>query len=307
MIRLVLATLLFCLAGAAALNVVALGAEQDKGSAADAIETPGQVFALATHQAIGAPTKFDIDNQATVRLLDDLIIIPQNPASKLLAVANYPILPGFEGLLFGSDGIQTAGLIRFVPVGFVDSDVTLTWSVDDMLASMNDEVQRGNPNRLKNKQQELEARRWVLPPHYNPKTHQLAWAALIVPKSAPPETDGEITYHAIEFGREGYLSLTFVSSVEKAEYISRMINTFLLGLTFVPGKAYADATPTDSRAPGGLAAVMGVGSLHKAGTTTHFLSGDRLIPGAGTGVAAVGALSLLLYIRRHLRRESRRT
>jgi hypothetical protein len=120
------------------------------------------------------------------------------------------------------------------------------------------------------------------------------------------ESDGEVAYHAVGFGREGYVALTFVSGLQKAEDTDRMMNDFLEGLNFRPEKAYGDALPTDRQAPNGLAGAMGTESLHKAPAHIDLLAGDSVVPVTGGVVAAVGALSLLLYVRRHMRREARR-
>jgi uncharacterized membrane-anchored protein len=175
-----------------------------------------------------------------------------------------------------------------------------------MLASLNDEVERGNAARVKASREAREARRWVAPPRYNAETHQLTWAALIVPKSEPRESDGEITYNAIEFGREGYIEVSVVTSVQKAEEVGRMMDSFLAGLTFLPGKTYGDTQPADHRSSSGLAGAMGLASLHKAEINTGFWSSDIVVPVAGGVVAAIGALALILYIYKHMRRQSRR-
>jgi uncharacterized membrane-anchored protein len=270
-------------------------------------ETPAQILALALREAIGAPARADIGDQATVRLSEELLILPRDPAAKLLAVERIAVPANFVALLLGADGMEEPGFVQFIPSGFIDASAALAWSAEDMLASLNDTVSRGNPDRVKNQHQALEARRWVLPPHYNPTSHRLTWAALILPVTAPRESDGEVAYHAVGFGREGYVALTFVSSLQKAEDTDRMMNDFLEGLNFRPGKAYGDAVPTDKQAPNGLAGAMGIDSLHKASVHNHFLTGDSVVPVAGGVVAAVGALSLLLYIRRHMRREARRS
>jgi uncharacterized membrane-anchored protein len=287
-------------------STVALGASPDKDSIADMFESPTQVIASALHQAIGAPARADIVDQATVRLSEDFIIIPRERAAKLLTVAAKPFSPDIQALLLGSDGVEAPGIIRFVPAGFINSDAALAWTADDMLSSLDDTVALGNPDRAKKNQQPREARGWVLPPHYDPEAHQLSWAALIVPKSAPRETDGETTYHAIGFGREGYIELTVVSSMQKADKIAHMANNFLNGLDFRAGKGYGDVLPADRRASAGLAGAMGIESLHKARVRSNFWGSDKMIPVAGAIVATIGALSLLIYIRRHLRREARR-
>jgi uncharacterized membrane-anchored protein len=270
------------------------------------LETPDQVFKSAMRQSVGAPARADIGEQATVRLSEGLMMVPRAPAARLLRVSKLAVPANFEALLVGSEGMDAPGIIRFVPAGFIDSNAALAWTADDMLSSLKDTVERGNPDRAKHDLLEREARRWVRAPHYDPETHQVSWAALILPKSAPRDSDGEITFHAIGFGREGYVELTVVTDMQKAEVIGQMVDDFLFGLNFQPGKSYVDVLPTDARAPAGLAGAMGLVSLHKAESGAGLLAGDTVVPAAGGIVAAVGALSLFIYIRRHLRREARR-
>jgi uncharacterized membrane-anchored protein len=193
-----------------------------------------------------------------------------------------------------------------VPAGFIDSDAALRWTAGDFLSSLQDTVAHGNAARVKQNLEDREARRWVRAPRYNPETHQLSWAALILPTSAPRESDGEVTFHAISFGRDGYIELTVLTSLEKATEIGQMADSFLDGLTFRPGKRYGDVLPADKRAPGGLAGAMGLDSLHKAQSDSAFWTSDVIIPVVGGIVAAIGAFSLFIHIRRHLRREARR-
>jgi uncharacterized membrane-anchored protein len=274
--------------------------------AADQAATLDKAFAAALHQSIGSPARADIGDQASVRLADDLIFVPAAPAAKLLAVSHQEVPADFVGLLIGSEGMDAPGILRFVPAGFIDANAALAWTADDMLASLNDTVQRDNRDRSDKDLPELEARRWIRPPHYNPETPQLSWAALVLPKSAPRESDGSVTYNAIGFGRNGYLQLTVVASMQKADIIGQMEDGFLDGLSFRPGKAYGDALPTDRRAPDGLAGTMGIETFHKAPVSGGLFGADTVVPLAGGTVATIGAFSLLIYIRRHLRREARR-
>lgn len=287
-------------------SVTMAATSSDEAAATGLLETPDQVYRSALLQAVGAPAKTDIGDRATLRLADGLAFIPRAPAIRLLAVRNQSVPSDFEGILVGPDGMDAQGTVRFVPAGFVDSDAALAWTDDDMLASLNDTLSRTNKDRTQQRLEEQEARRWVVPPHYNPETHQIAWSALIVPKSAPREADGEIRYHAIAFGRDGYVEIGIVTSLEKADDVGQIVTGFLAGLTFRPGHAYGDAVPSDRRAVGGLAAAMGIDSLHKAVSGDTFLSGDRVIPLAGGLVAAIGAISLFFYVHRYLRRRARR-
>ncbi|HEY1412742.1 MAG TPA: DUF2167 domain-containing protein, partial [Rhodopila sp.] len=209
-------------------------APSNPGPADNALETPDMAFSAALRQAIGAPARADLGDQATERLDEDLLIVPKAPAARLLTAANREVPADFVALLLGPDGMDMPGVIRFVPVGFVDANAALAWSADDFMASLEDTVERRNPDRVARNLEERSARRWVAPPKYDPETHQISWAALILPKTAPRESDGEITFHAIAFGREGYIALTMVTSVQKADAVGHMVDVFLAGLNFRP-------------------------------------------------------------------------
>jgi uncharacterized membrane-anchored protein len=297
--RFVLAALLSILIGSTARAA-------PPGDSPQLLETPDQAYVSALRQAIGAPARAELANEAAARLEENLAIVPKDPAIHLLTVLERDIPPDFIGLLLGADGIDAPGMIRFVPAGFIDADGALRWTPDDMLASLNDTVAHANPARVKANQEPREARRWIVPPHYNPELHQLSWAALILPQSAASGSDGEITYHAIGFGRDGYVEVSVVTSVQGADEIGRMLDMFLAGLNFLPGKAYGDVQPADRRSPNGLAGAMGLDSLHAAALDTSFWASDMVVPVVGSAVAATGALGLLIYIYRHMRRLRRR-
>lgn len=290
-----------------ALQASALAAQDDQATASALLNTPDQVFTDVLHQSIGAPARADLGPEAAVRLGNDLLIIPHDPAVRMLAVEGKTPPPGFLALLMGSAGLDAVGTVRFVPAGFVDSDSIRQWTAADMLDSLSETVERGNADRISEGLPERQVRRWIRPPHYDPAAHTVSWAALIVPKSAPRESDGETIFHGLAFGRDGYIELTIPASVEQAYTVSGMVETFLMGVSFRPGKAYPPPQDAPPHQPGaGLAAAMGMDSLHKVRDQGSFWTSDLLMPGVGAGVAGVGAISLFFYIQRHLRRIARR-
>jgi uncharacterized membrane-anchored protein len=305
--RFVLAALVAALVGTADLaGTVAVAASPDQASPPAMLETADQAYASALRQATGGPARADLAGEATVRLEQNHLLVPKEPAARVLTIMSRDVPPDFVGLLLGAEGMEAAGMIRFVPAGFVSADEAMSWSADDMLASLNDTVEHANAVRLKANIESREARRWVSPPRYNPETHQLSWAALVVPKTAPRGSDGETTFHAIGFGRDGYIELSVVTSVQKADEVERFVAAFLGGLNFMPGKAYSDVQPSDKRSAAGLAGAMGLDSLHKMEADTSFWTSDTVVPVVGSVVAAIGALGLVIYVYRHMRRLRRR-
>ncbi len=263
-------------------------------------------FADLVHEAIGAPARVDIGEQATLRLSEDLFFIPRVPAERLMLAIGRPVPPDLEGLLLGPNGVEMAGIVRFVPAGFIDADVMLTFTPDDVLASLQETVTRGNAQREQRGLPPLEARAWVKPPHYDPETHQLNWAALIVPATAPADSGGEVEFDAIAFGADGYVQLSVSAPVEKADEVENLTRGFLAGVSFMRGDGYDDTVASTPRVENGLAKAMRMDSLHKAPVRLSKYFADDVIPVAGAIVAAIGALSLFIYFLRHMRREARR-
>ena len=268
--------------------------------------SPAQVSADAIRQALGAPMRADLGTEAAVRLHEDLLLVPHDPAVRLLTVQHKPIPPDFVALTT-AQGLEAPGYVHFVPSGFIDSNEALAWTPEDYLDSLQDTVKRENQERAKQNQEPLEARRWIRPPHYDPDNHLLSWAALILPVSSPRESDGQIVFHGLAFGRDGYIELTVDTSEEDADAVGTMIDTFLLGVAFNPGKTYADFQKGDPMAPKGLAGAMGIDTLHKARDHGSFWSSDIMMAVVGGLMTLIGAAALFLYIQRYMRRLARRS
>jgi uncharacterized membrane-anchored protein len=310
-IRRCLAALVFCALAATASAASKAPDPQTPAAAGQdnisgPVETPAQVFADAMRQSIGGPARADLGPEATVRLAEGQLIVPRDPAARLLKINDKTFPPDLLALLMTSQGLEAPGYIRFVASGYVNADSALAWTADDYLDSLRDTIEAENAEREKKGLAPREARRWIRPPHYNAEAHTLTWAALIIPKSAPRESDGEIVFYGLAFGREGYLQVAVPSSVEQADDVGSMVDAFLRGVAFRPGKTYIEYQSGDPRSPAGLAGTMGIDKLHKARDQSRFFSSDVLIPAVGALVATIGAISLFFYVQRHMRRLARR-
>ena len=263
--------------------------------------------AVATHGMIGPPSIVELGDQATLRLSADLYFVPTAAAEKLIQAMGQPVPPDFLGLLLGPDGLDMAGAVRFVPAGLVDTDAILGFTPGDILASLQATVDRENKARESQPlARPFQARGWVQPPHYDAKSHQLTWAALVLPASEPRGSEGTVIFNAVAFGRDGFIRLAVVGDVERAAKAEQMTSAFLDGLSFNPGHRYQDAVATTPHAENGLAKAMDLDSLGKAPVHVRSILSGRLVPVAGGVVAAIGAVSLCLFFLRYMRRETRR-
>ncbi len=158
MIRRCLAVLAFCVIAA-----TASAAPKAQDDAPGLLNTPDQIFADAMRQSVGGPARADLGPEATVRLDEGLLVIPRDPAVRLLKVSNKDFPPDLLALLMSSQGLELPGYIRFVASGYVDADAALGWTADDFLDSLRDTVEHGNAEREKKGLPEREARRWIRP------------------------------------------------------------------------------------------------------------------------------------------------
>jgi uncharacterized membrane-anchored protein len=293
-------------------NTPASNAPASNAPASNALNKPpaapmtlDQISADAARQSIGAPARADLGPEAAVRLHEDLLIVPHDPAVRLLTAQHKPIPASFVALIT-APGLEESGHVRFIPSGFIDSNEALPWTPDDVLDSLQDTVKRENQERAKQNLEPLEARRWIRPPHYDPDNHLLSWAALILPASSPRDSDGQIIFHGVAFGRDGYIELTVDTSEEAANTVGTVIDTFLLGVAFNPGRTYADFQKGDPMAPKGLAGAMGIDTLHKLRDHGSVWSSDIMMAVVGGLMTLVGTTALFFYIQRYLRRRARR-
>lgn len=267
-------------------------------------------FQAAMRQAIGGPERAAIPDEASYTVPMDFAAVPPKEGGALLAALGMPVPDGLAGVLLGADGVDSPGTVRFVKSGFIDADGAIAWSADDILSSLDDTIQARNADRVKSGLLPLEARRWVLEPSYKPESHVITWAALVVAKDSPPNTEGMIEVHAISFGRDGYVELVFPTSVERADFYAAIAEEFLSSIRYAEGKGYGDATSSDKRAPRGLAGAMGLLSLHhyRAPTDADGGSGlsDGVIPIVGGGLAVVALLAGLAMFVRYRRSITRR-
>jgi uncharacterized membrane-anchored protein len=269
-------------------------------------QTPEEAFTEAMRNSIGAPALAELGDKATVRLAGDLIIVPRDEAVRLMTIWGMTVPPDLVGLLMGPNGMSSPGIIRYVPAGFIDLPEAAQWTPEDYLSSLQDTIESRNAERLEKHLPELGVRRWIRPPGIDAANKRILWAALILPTTAPIDSDGAITFNAVSFGRHGYIKLSIVSSVQDAASTGTMFDTFLNGLTFRPGETYGDVQPADARSPAGLAGALGIDSLHKAGSSVLASLPGLLLPIAGGLVALIGALSLVVHVRRTLREDANR-
>jgi uncharacterized membrane-anchored protein len=231
----------------------------------NAADAPPQdpVWAEAQAAATTGPTDVPIANQATLHLPADRVFIPQPQAGKLLrAMGNPGDHSELAGLVFPKDGGEWFATLRYIASGYVKDGDAKEWKADDLLASYKEGTEAANEERQKMGVAPLEITGWAEPPAYEATTHRLVWAMSSKEKGAPADAGQGVNYNTYALGREGYLSLNFITGLKELPAQKPDAQALLGALEFDVGKRYEDFNEaTDHVAEYGLAAlVLGVGA-----------------------------------------------
>jgi uncharacterized membrane-anchored protein len=261
----------------------------------------------ASRAALAGPTHVRLAGQASLQLPAGMRFVPQPQAGRMLRAMGNPAHDGdLQGLIVSQNDGRWFAIVRFVAAGYVKDDDARDWKADDLLARYREGTEAGNAERRQMGVPELEVQGWAEAPAYDATSHRLVWAMTSrIKGSGQPSSDQAdastgVNYNTSMLGREGYLMLTLVTSLEQLPAVKTQALVLLASLNFDEGKRYADFQPdTDPVAEYGLAAlVVGVaakklGLLALAGV--FILKFAKLIL---VGLALLGAVAMKLFRRR---------
>jgi uncharacterized membrane-anchored protein len=234
------------------------------GLAAQAAEAPeNPAWAEAKAVAKEGPADIAIAGQALLHLPAGRVFVPQPQAGKLLtAMGNPGEHNELSGLVFPKGEGEWFATLRYIASGYVKDGDAKEWKADDLLASYKEGTEAGNEERKKMGGAPIEITGWAEPPAYEASTHRLVWAMSSKEKGAPADAALGVNYNTYALGREGYLSLNFVTDLKDLPAQKPDAKALLGALEFDKGKRYEDFdSATDHVAEYGLAAlVVGVGA-----------------------------------------------
>ena len=232
---------------------------------AHAADTPPEnpAWTEAKAAAKAGPTDIAIAGQATLHLPAGRVFIPQPQAGKLLrAMGNPGEHSELAGLVFPKGEGEWFATLRYIASGYVKDGDAKEWKADELLASYKEGTESANDERKKMGVAPLEITGWAEVPAYEATTHRLVWAMSSREKGAPADAGQGVNYNTYALGREGYLSLNFVTDLKDLPGQKPDAKALLGALEFDAGKRYEDFnSTTDHVAEYGLAAlVLGVGA-----------------------------------------------
>jgi uncharacterized membrane-anchored protein len=237
----------------------------------------------ASTTLVKGPASVDLGSQARLAVPDGMAYIPREPGIRIMRAMGNSVSDDFRGLAVGRD--NWLATIDYRGEGFVKDDDAKNWDVDGLLKSLTEGTEAGNEDRRSRGFPGLIIDGWIERPSYDASAHTLIWSVRAHEEGETDPTRQSVNYNTYLLGREGYLSLDFITGADTIEAEKPLAHTLLAGLSFVDGKRYQDyVAGTDHLAAYGLAALIGGLAAKKLG----------LLALAGVFIAKFAKLGLIL-------------
>lgn len=234
------------------------------------------------------PEDIPLAGQGSLALPEGYAFIPQPEAGRLEQSFGNGRSSTLVGLVFPVGDGDWYVSIDYNKEGYIREDDAKDWNADELLTSLKDGTEEGNAERVARGFKPLQVTGWIEPPKYDTQTHRLVWSAKVVDKGDPTD-EGSANYNTYALGRDGYFSLDLIASTSTVEADKKFAHALLDGISYIPGKRYADFNEsTDRVAEYGLAALVAGVAAKKLGLIA--IIGAFLLKFAKVIVIALGAV-----------------
>jgi uncharacterized membrane-anchored protein len=251
-----------------------------------------EAFTAAKAVQQAGPTDVKLASQATLHLPEGVIFIPATEANRILkAMGNRPSADTL-GLIFPTkEDANWMAIARYVSSGYIKDDDAKEWKADEMLDQIKEGTEAANADRKQRGIAEMQVVGWVERPTYDAASHRLVWSIESKDKGANADPEHGINYNTYLLGREGYVSINFVTDMSVIEAQKPIARQLLGAVEFEKGKTYADFNAsTDHLAEFGLAALVGGVAAKKLGLFALIAAfAVKFAKVIGLGVLALGA------------------
>ena len=210
---------------------------------------------------IMGPTDAKLGDQALLKLPKGYQFLGAPETQQLLKqMGNFP--SGSElGLITATgEGEEWFMVVRYIDAGYVKDDEAANWDADALMAAIKEGTDEDNRQRQAQGFPPLVIRGWEEKPHYDKAANKVVWAI-----SAQERESVGVNYNTLALGRQGYLSMNMVGSLEQLAVLKPHVGLLLANVEFVEGKRYTDFnSTTDKVAAVGLSALI-AGAAIKSG------------------------------------------
>jgi uncharacterized membrane-anchored protein len=224
-------------------------------------------FAAARSAKQDGPSDVKLGGQVTFHVPEGFAFIPKAQALAVLkAMGNRPNPETTLGMIFPHAADQQwFATVRYIDSGYIKDDDAKEWKANEMLDQIKEGTEAANADRKARGLPEMQIVGWVEKPTYDQGTHRLVWSIESKDKGVQGGDNG-INYNTFLLGREGYISLNFVTEMSVIESQKPIARQLLGSIEFEKGKTYAEFnSSTDRMAEYGLAALVGGVAAKKLG------------------------------------------
>jgi len=192
---------------------------------------------------------------------------------------------------FPADAEMTYAIeITYIEDGYVEDDDAKDLDYDDLLESMQEEIQDVNPERIAAGYEPITLVGWASSPFYDAETKKLHWAKEL--KFGDSEIN-TLNYDVRILGRRGYLSMNAIGAMDDLDLVKANIDPILASVNFNDGNAYGDFNPDiDEIAAYGIGGLITGKLLAKAGFFAVLLKFWKFI--------AIGAVAVFSAFRKNI-------
>ena len=153
--------------------------------------------------------------------------------------------------------------ITYSKEGYIKDDDAKELDYDELLETMQNDIQEGNEYRTELGYEPLELVRWASQPYYDELNKKLHWAKELKFGEANINT---LNYNIRILGRKGFLELNAISSIDVLARVKENVDPILASVNFNEGHKYADFNPDiDKVAAYGIGGLIAGKLLLKAG------------------------------------------
>ncbi len=234
--------------------------------AADPKAEAAAAFKAAEAAMTKGPADIKLADQAVIKIPQGHTFIPSAEAGRLLRVMGNRPGDGLLGMVMSLGPEQWFVVARNIKAGYIKDDDAKDWKADELLSSIKEGTEESNKERRSRGIREIDIIGWVQPPAYDAAAHRLVWSLSSKEKGAQDTANAGINYNTYALGRDGYISLNLVTSLNSIERDKPVAHGLLAALDFNEGKRYADFnSSTDKVAEYGLAALVAGVAAKKLG------------------------------------------
>ena len=207
------------------------------------------------------PGEAKLGDQAVLKLPKGYRFLGGQDTQRLLKqMGNFPSGSELGLITATAENEQWFMVVRYIDAGYVKDDEAANWDADALMTSIKEGTDEDNKTRQAQGFPPLVIRGWEEKPHYDKAASKVVWAI----SAQERETVG-VNYNTLALGRQGYLSMNMVGSLEQLPVLKPHVGLLLSNVEFIEGKRYTDFdSRTDKVAAVGLSALI-AGAAIKSG------------------------------------------